>query len=162
MALDKQKHYMQKIQANVKNPENVPRLIDLIKPAEERFAVAFYHGVRDTLVADDLDQASRLAYGETRRRVVTLQGQLFETSGTLSGGGSRPRSGAMRVGNEAPVVQNAAEVAKEIQLAEKELEKAGTLYERCRSRRSPLFKRLVTQRQRSARLSEHSRNCKLN
>ena len=132
VALDKQKHYMQKIQANVKNPENVPRLIDLIKPAEERFAVAFYHGVRDTLVADDLDQASRLAYGETRRRVVTLQGQLFETSGTLSGGGSRPRSGAMRVGNEAPVVQNAAEVAKEIQLAEKELEKAGTLYERCR------------------------------
>ena len=96
MALDKQKHYMQKIQANVKNPENVPRLIDLIKPAEDRFAVAFYHGVRDTLVADDLDQASRLAYGETRRRVVTLQGQLFETSGTLSGGGSRPRSGAMR------------------------------------------------------------------
>ena len=79
----------------LKNPENVPRLIDLIKPAEERFAVAFYHSVRDTLVADDLDQASHLAWRDAAD-VVTLQGQLFETSGTLSGGGSRPRSGDAR------------------------------------------------------------------
>lgn len=132
LALDKQKHLVAKMRANASNPENVPRLIDLIKPAEERFAAAFYFGVRDTLVASDVEQASRLAYGEKRRRVVTLEGQLFEMSGTMSGGGSRPRRGRMRVGNAAPKFEDAAEVAKEIKAAEKELEQAGVLYERSR------------------------------
>ena len=68
-----------------------PRLMDLIKPAEPRLAVAFYYGVRDTAVADDLDGASKIAYeGKTRKRVVTLAGQLIETSGTMSGGGPSP------------------------------------------------------------------------
>lgn len=132
LALDRQRHLLPKMRERVSNPENVPRLIDLIKPAEERFAVAFYFGVRDTLVADDVDQASRLAYGQTRRRVVTLQGQLIELSGTMSGGGAKPRSGKMRVGNKAPVFEDTVEVAKEIKLAEQELEKAGVLYERSR------------------------------
>jgi structural maintenance of chromosome 4 len=132
LALDRQKHLLSKMNEKVSNPDNAPRLIDLIKPAEERFAVAFYFGVRDTLVAQDLEQASRLAHGEKRRRVVTIQGQLFETSGTLSGGGSKPRTGRMRVGNQAPVITDAAEVAKEIKMAEVELEQAGKLYERSR------------------------------
>ena len=38
--------------------EKVVRLMDLIRPADERVAVAFYYGVRDTAVADDLDAAS--------------------------------------------------------------------------------------------------------
>jgi len=132
LALDRQKHLVSKMKENVSNPENAPRLIDLIKPAEERLAVAFYMSLRDTCVAEDLEQATRLAYGQTRRRVVTLQGQLIETSGAMSGGGAKPRSGRMRVGKEAPVIEDPAEVAKEIQVAEKELEKAGVLYERSR------------------------------
>ena len=41
-------------------PENVPRLFDLIKPKEDKFLTAFYFALRDTLVAKDLDQATRI------------------------------------------------------------------------------------------------------
>lgn len=81
--------------AKITTPENVPRLFDLIKPKEARFAPAFYYGVQNTLVAKDLDQANRIAYGKTRFRVVTLDGQLIDISGTMSGGGSRPQKGGM-------------------------------------------------------------------
>ncbi|KXN85768.1 Structural maintenance of chromosomes protein 4 [Leucoagaricus sp. SymC.cos] len=79
----------------IQTPENAPRLFDLIKPKEPRFAPAFYKALRDTLVANDLDQANRIAYGATRWRVVTLAGQMFETSGTMSGGGGQPSRGGM-------------------------------------------------------------------
>lgn len=51
--------------------------------------------MRDTLVANDLDQASRVAYGQQRFRVVTLQGSLIEISGIMSGGGNRVSRGRM-------------------------------------------------------------------
>ncbi|THH32819.1 hypothetical protein EUX98_g1311 [Antrodiella citrinella] len=71
--------------ARIQTPENVPRLFDLIKPKEDRFAPAFYKGVRDTLVADDLEQANRIAYNSTKRwRVVTLAGQLIDASDSVS------------------------------------------------------------------------------
>ena len=62
-------------------PENVPRLFDLIKVKDEKILPAFYYAVRDTLVANDLEQATRIAYGKTRYRVVTLDGQLIDQSG---------------------------------------------------------------------------------
>lgn len=42
-------------------------------------------------------QATRIAYGGNRefQRVVTLDGALFEKSGTMSGGGGKPRGGRM-------------------------------------------------------------------
>ena len=42
---------------------------------EERVKLAFYFALRDTVVADSLDQASRIAYGKDRRwgRVVTIK-----------------------------------------------------------------------------------------
>lgn len=51
------------------------RLYDLVRPRDERLRVAFFHAFSDTLVAGDLEQASRIAYGADRRwsRVVTLQ-----------------------------------------------------------------------------------------
>lgn len=80
----------------VQTPENVPRLFDLIKPKEARFAPAFYKAIRDTLVADDMEQANRIAFGGQKRwRVVTLAGQVIETSGAMSGGGSQPMRGGM-------------------------------------------------------------------
>lgn len=113
-----------------------PRLIDLIKPAEPRLAVAFYYGVRDTAVADDLDGASKIAYeGRQRRRVVTLAGQLIETSGTMSGGGSRPKGGRMRTGTAAPVFggADAEESAVAVAEAERELSAASVTYEEARA-----------------------------
>ncbi|KAJ9479627.1 Structural maintenance of chromosomes protein 4 [Pseudozyma hubeiensis] len=79
----------------IETPENVPRLFDLVKPRESRFAAAFYHQLRDTLVAKDLAHANRIAYGAKRWRVVTLDGQLIDKSGTMSGGGNKVSKGAM-------------------------------------------------------------------
>nr|WJN25099.1 condensin complex subunit [Pseudozyma flocculosa] len=81
--------------APIDTPENVPRLFDLVKPREPRFAAAFYHQLRDTLVAKDLAHANRIAYGAKRWRVVTLDGQLIDKSGTMSGGGNKVSRGAM-------------------------------------------------------------------
>jgi len=79
----------------IQTPEKVPRLFDLVKPREARFAHAFYKALRDTLVAQDLAQANRIAFGARRWRVVTLAGELIDSSGTMSGGGSKPRGGGM-------------------------------------------------------------------
>ncbi|KAJ1989275.1 Structural maintenance of chromosomes protein 4 [Coemansia spiralis] len=76
-------------------PENVPRLFDLVKPADPKFLPAFYHAISDTLVAKDMDQARRIAYGKRRYRVVTLGGNVIETFGTMTGGGNRVARGAM-------------------------------------------------------------------
>ncbi|KIW89533.1 uncharacterized protein Z519_09689 [Cladophialophora bantiana CBS 173.52] len=79
----------------IQTPENVPRLFDLIKPKDGRFGPAFYSIMQNTLVAQDLEQANRIAYGAKRWRVVTLDGQLIDVSGTMSGGGTRVARGAM-------------------------------------------------------------------
>ena len=79
----------------IQTPESVPTLFHLIKPKEKRYLPAFYQALTETLVADSLEQANRIAYGKKRYRVVTLDGKLIDTSGTMSGGGSRPRSGGM-------------------------------------------------------------------
>lgn len=66
----------------IQTPENTPRLFDLVKVKDEEIRQAFYFALRDTLVADNLDQATRVAYQKDRRwRVVTLQGQIIEQSG---------------------------------------------------------------------------------
>ncbi|GAB5591511.1 Structural maintenance of chromosomes protein 4 [Umbelopsis nana] len=79
----------------IQTPENVPRLFDLVRPKEARFAAAFYSVMQDTLVAENVQQANRIAYGKRRWRVVTLDGKLIEKSGAMTGGGSRPQRGAM-------------------------------------------------------------------
>ncbi|KAK4337374.1 hypothetical protein RND71_043331 [Anisodus tanguticus] len=83
-------------------PENVPRLFDLVQVQEECVRPAFYFALRDTLVADDLEIATRIGLGKSskgkRWRVVTLDGKLVETSGAMTAGG-RPIKG--RMGTEA-------------------------------------------------------------
>ena len=91
---------LEKLKSNIPErsptPENVPRLFDLVKPKDPRFRPAFWSVIRETLVAENLEQANRIAYGsEKRYKVVTLAGQLIEPSGVMSGGGSRPQSGGM-------------------------------------------------------------------
>ena len=66
---------------HVFSPENVSRLFDLIKFSDDRFKTAFYFALRDTLVSSDLDQGTRIAYGAKRYRVVTLVGDMIETTG---------------------------------------------------------------------------------
>lgn len=79
----------------IDTPEGAPRLFDLVKPKDEIFKPAFYSVLQNTLVVKDLEQANRIAYGARRWRVVTLDGQLIDVSGTMSGGGSRITRGGM-------------------------------------------------------------------
>jgi structural maintenance of chromosome 4 len=81
--------------SQIQTPENAPRLFDLVKPKDDKFRPAFYHALQDTLVAKDLAQANRIAYGARRWRVVTLAGELIDKSGTMSGGGSTVKKGLM-------------------------------------------------------------------
>ncbi|KAJ6264659.1 hypothetical protein Dda_0808 [Drechslerella dactyloides] len=79
----------------IPTPESVPRLFDLVKPKLDVYRPAFYSVLQDTLVAADLAQANRIAYGARRWRVVTLDGQLIDKSGTMSGGGTKVSRGGM-------------------------------------------------------------------
>ncbi|TIC27935.1 RecF/RecN/SMC protein [Wallemia mellicola] len=79
----------------VATPENAPRLIDLVKPKKKEYIPAFYKALGNTLVAKDLSQGNRIAYGKQRWRVVTLQGNVIEASGAMSGGGQRVLKGGM-------------------------------------------------------------------
>ena len=40
-------------------PEGASRLFDLVSPKEPRLRAAFYFGLRNTLVAEDLDAAAK-------------------------------------------------------------------------------------------------------
>ena len=79
----------------IETPEGVPRLFDLVKTKNEIFRPAFFNVLQNTLVAKDLEQANRIAFGVRRWRVVTLDGQLIDVSGTMSGGGTRVAKGGM-------------------------------------------------------------------
>jgi len=81
--------------SSIDTPEKVPRLFDLVKAKHDSYRPAFFSVLQNTLVAKDLEQANRIAYGVRRWRVVTLDGQLIDVSGTMSGGGTRVARGGM-------------------------------------------------------------------
>ncbi|KAH9824306.1 hypothetical protein DFH28DRAFT_1162775 [Melampsora americana] len=116
----------------IETPEGAPRLIDLVTPKDESFRIAFYHVLRDTLVANDLTQANRIAFGGKRRwRVVTLDGKLIDSSGTMSGGGTRVSRGLMGssiVGgdDEEYSEERIAKFEKDVMKAEEKLSKFQT------------------------------------
>ncbi|XP_075152440.1 structural maintenance of chromosomes 4-like protein gluon [Haematobia irritans] len=87
--------YLQNQSGPIKTPENAARLYDLVRVDDERVLPAFYFALRNTLVSTDLEQGTRIAYGAKRFRVVTLNGDLIETSGTMSGGGRTQIRGKM-------------------------------------------------------------------
>ncbi|XP_027201121.2 structural maintenance of chromosomes 4-like protein gluon [Dermatophagoides pteronyssinus] len=80
-------------QPSISYPENVPRLVDLIRINDDRIRPAFYYALGETLVAKDIDQARRITQ-QKRYRVVTLKGDMIEMDGAMTGGG-QPRSGGM-------------------------------------------------------------------
>ncbi|KFV98226.1 Structural maintenance of chromosomes protein 4, partial [Eurypyga helias] len=95
LALDKMAVWEKKTQ-KVTTPENAPRLFDLVKVEDKKFLLAFYFALRDTLVVNNLEEAIRIAFQKDKRwRVVTLQGQIIEQSGTMTGGGNKVIKGRM-------------------------------------------------------------------
>lgn len=109
----------------IESPNGCARLFDLIRAKEEKFRPAFYSVMYDTLVTRTLKEANQVAYGKKRWRVVTLDGNLIDTSGTLSGGGGSQRRGAMKKssqGNFSP--DEVAKLEKELNLKESAFEEA--------------------------------------
>jgi structural maintenance of chromosome 4 len=89
------------------------RLFDLVKVPDKRVRPAFFHALRNTLVSRTLDDGMKVAYDENGRviyRVVSLDGQIIEKNGTMSGGGSRKALGG---GMKACVYDAKAEQALE-------------------------------------------------
>ncbi|XP_068174087.1 structural maintenance of chromosomes protein 4 isoform X3 [Antennarius striatus] len=77
-----------KSMAPIRTPEDSPRLFDMVQVQDESVRPAFYFALRDTLVAQDMEQATRMAFQKDKRwRVVTLKGQIIEMAGTMTGGG---------------------------------------------------------------------------
>ncbi|VDO05340.1 unnamed protein product [Rodentolepis nana] len=129
IALDK----MQRWEAEASKPfvgpvPSAKRLFDLVDTSANPFVrPCFFFALRNTLIADNLDIAVDWAFKHKQRfRVVTLQGQLIETSGAMSGGGSgRPISGRMNTDSSktkrrsqgAPVHTEASIAAKEKELS---------------------------------------------
>ena len=76
-----------------KKKHQAPRLFKLVKVNDDKYLSALYYALRDTLVTEDLDEASAIVYQGHRYkyRVVTLDGQLVEMSGEMSGGGEKLR-----------------------------------------------------------------------
>lgn len=70
------------------------------------------------MVANDLEQGTRIAYGAKRYRVVTLKGDLIETSGTMSGGGRTQIRGKMGT----KVRTNTSQSANTSMISQKDLE----------------------------------------
>ena len=99
IALDQMADWEKKMGAKVSTPNNAPRLFDLVHLSDDRLRPALYMALRDTLVAPDLDSAVKIAYvgDKAAWRVVTLDGNLIDVSGAMSGGGKSIRSGGMKL-----------------------------------------------------------------
>uniref|UniRef100_G3TI85 Structural maintenance of chromosomes protein n=1 Tax=Loxodonta africana TaxID=9785 RepID=G3TI85_LOXAF len=128
IGLDKMAVWEKKM-TKIQTPENTPRLFDLVNVKDEKIRQAFYFALRDTLVANSLDQATRVAYQKDRRwRVVTLQGQIIEQSGTMTGGGSKVMKG--RMGSSVMVEISEEEVNKMESQLQRDSQKAVQIQER--------------------------------
>ncbi|XP_078734648.1 structural maintenance of chromosomes protein 4 isoform X1 [Lampetra fluviatilis] len=139
IGLDKMRVWQGTMKKSVQGPEGVLRLFDLVRVGDEAVRTAFYFTLRDTLVANNLEQASRVAFQHQRRwRVVTLQGQVIETSGTMSGGGTRVMKGRMgsSVVNEVP--------QEEVERMEHKLQEESAKMEQYQQQRSQLEERVQT------------------
>ncbi|GFR22670.1 structural maintenance of chromosomes protein 4 [Trichonephila clavata] len=96
IALDQMKKYEPYIHQKTMTPENVPRLFDLVRVKDNSLLPAFYFAIGTTLVARDLEQATRIGLkGRERHRVVTLKGEVIDLAGTMSGGGGHVARGRM-------------------------------------------------------------------
>lgn len=103
------------------NPMSVKRLFDLIVPKDAMFLPAFYSKLFNTLVATNLQEAKSVAYGPKRFKVVTLDGKVVDTSGTMSGGGNSFSRGAMRLTSNA-ITQESEHTEQEIDQMKEELQ----------------------------------------
>src|SRR5690606_37835635 len=68
--LEQQKGLAAEMNKEFKAPDKSERLFNLIKPKEDTYLPAFYYALRNTLVASDLDTATKIAYSSSQRHRV--------------------------------------------------------------------------------------------
>uniref|UniRef100_A0A673BHX5 Structural maintenance of chromosomes protein n=1 Tax=Sphaeramia orbicularis TaxID=375764 RepID=A0A673BHX5_9TELE len=121
IGLDKMKVW-EKNMAPIKTPEDSPRLFDMVRVKDDSVRPAFYFALRDTLIAHDMEQATRLAFQKDKRwRVVTLKGQIIEMP-TITCGTDQETHLKLQIKElEANVLAAAPDKAKQKQM-EKSLE----------------------------------------
>jgi structural maintenance of chromosome 4 len=108
-------------------PKGSQRLFDLVRLKERKFAPAFFYALQNTLIVADIDVARQIALHSSdnkRYRVVTMDGNLIETSGTISGGGKPSQRAGMRRFNQEKfdeIQANLAQVDGQIRDAKREV-----------------------------------------
>ena len=114
----------------------IPRMIDLLTLKKPELRKAFWYAMRDTLVAETIEVATKVGLGskDKRYRVVTLSGQLVDPSGAMTGGGS---AAALSKGKNTRLAVDQAE--KEIGLAQAEFEKCSVKFENARNAKAALI-----------------------
>ncbi|KAK8878285.1 hypothetical protein M9Y10_005050 [Tritrichomonas musculus] len=95
--LKEQEKHRRAISELMRNPdppdtELLLRKLNFDKSDKEKYMPAFYYVFRDTLVAEDLEIAKRVGLGKVRRRVVTMDGEIVDKSGLMTGGGGKQAS----------------------------------------------------------------------
>lgn len=58
---------------SVSTPEGVDRLFDLVKIPDERMKLAFFAALRNTVVANDLDQVSSTSLAENSVLIINAR-----------------------------------------------------------------------------------------
>ncbi|KAL5490795.1 hypothetical protein EMCRGX_G015979 [Ephydatia muelleri] len=154
IGLDKMEHWRKPASTKISTPENVPRLVDLVRPKDAKFLTAFYFGLKDTLVTENLDQATRIGLqGHTRYRVVTESGQLIDISGTMSGGGGRAQRGRMSSKLHDDVTP------QQLVAMEKALEAEERAMEECAGKKAELLERERRMRTEIAEMEKQKKKC---
>lgn len=131
-------------------PSAAKRLFDLVTPINPAVRPAFYTAMRDTLVVRDLDTAVSVAYegGRAKWRVITLDGNLIDQSGTMSGGGKPTRSGGGMGPSRATGSTEGAVTEQTIKKLEGEVLSAQASLQECRAALADSGKRLKESKQR--------------
>lgn len=103
LILSKQKHLEKELRAPFQAPDQSRRLFDVLEIQDKRLRVAFYFALKNILVMESLDVATRIA-SRNRMNVVTLNGEVCSDSGAMTGGG-KPLKGRMRLGQASTINQ---------------------------------------------------------
>ena len=99
LILDKMAQLAHEMQQPFQPVDGAQRLFDLLQleAGRDNVRVAFWYGLRNTLVCNTMDDAMRVAFDRSkRRRVVTVDGKMIDSSGTMTGGGNAVSRGGMR------------------------------------------------------------------
>jgi structural maintenance of chromosome 4 len=104
-------------------PNGVHKLVDLVRVRDERHRVAFAYALGDTVVVNDMAEAKKVAYSGGGKgaawRVVTKDGKLISQTGTMAGGGGKPRKGGMNsaLAGDGPSAEEIQELESKLQTA---------------------------------------------